>query len=660
MSEIKIYNEINELVVILENALNIGYSKRLNELWDAQFSLPAKDTKNSECIPFRYVEIFDEGERVDLFRIIPTKLSKNDSGAIITYGCEHVLATLLDDVLFQYHQIGNLGVYTVEVLEYILSYQSREKWQLGTCDFTRQFEYKFENENLLKALFSVPKLFDVYYQWTWDTTTVPWTLNLIELTEGQTPSSYIRYKKNMKSIQKEEDATQLCTRIYPLGYGEGINQLTIKEVNEDIPYIDANTQNKYGVISKIWVDRRYEYPETLKAMAESMLEELKTPKITYSAEAAELYSLTERPADKFEIGTVVRVIDDELKEVLNAFIVAVKKNNIDSEPWNCSLEIANKLEDIGTSMANISDRQSINELYSQGATNIYAVTESENADSTHPVWVRFYIPEGTVRINQVLLNWSVEAFRAYSSATAGGGSTSSTTSSGGATSSTTEAGGYTATSSGGGGGTSTTTGGGGGTTVTSGPTNESSVDSSPSVMGSYYSLNGIYNNWPWNPEDGGNHDSTDKWMHNHEIPSGHYHNIAKYPHTHNLILVNHTHSILLADHTHSVVIPNHAHGFSIAAHSHGFTLPNHVHAITYGIYTGSSPSSLSVVIDGNNTGFTATSGNQNITDWLAKDGEGKITRGAWHYVAIYPNTLGRINANLQIQLFVQSRGGGNY
>ena len=45
---------------------------------------------------------------------------------------------------------------------------------------------------------------------------------------------------------------------------------------------------------------------------------------------------------------------------------------------------------------------------------------------------------------------------------------------------------------------------------------------------------------------------------------------------------------------------------------------------------------------------------------VAVDGDGKITSGAWHEIQIAPNDLARIEANIVTQLFIQSRGGGNY
>jgi hypothetical protein len=70
---IKVYDQNMLIKAYLENALNIGYEQKMNELWTASFSLPQNDPKNAECLPLRFVETFDNGERVDLFRIIPTK-----------------------------------------------------------------------------------------------------------------------------------------------------------------------------------------------------------------------------------------------------------------------------------------------------------------------------------------------------------------------------------------------------------------------------------------------------------------------------------------------------------------------------------------------------------------------------------------------------------
>src|SRR5690606_5090660 len=345
-SYVTIYDLQMRRVAMLENAFDIQYEMPMNSLWTAAFSLPANDPKNAECQPLYFAEIFDESGRIELFRILNSTLRKNSNGSIITYQCEHVLGTLLDDILFQYHTIGNLGVYTRDVLTYILSKQTVQRWRLGTVEFSHQFEYNWENESLLGALFSVPKPFVDEYMWTWDTTTYPWTLNLVR--PSNEVQAVVRYGTNMQGIERTIDPSNVVTRIYGLGYGEGVNQLTFAEINGGKPYLDAEPEyiEKYGLMQTVFVDRRFEYPETLMARCQALLNELKHPRITYTVQASELYALTKDPIDKFRTGAMVRVIDKEIGEDVTFRVLNVRKQDVIGQPGNVEIEIANRPQDI--------------------------------------------------------------------------------------------------------------------------------------------------------------------------------------------------------------------------------------------------------------------------------------------------------------------------
>lgn len=666
-----VYDRDMRKVAYLENAFDIGYETPINSLWTAQFSLPATDEKNNECKPLYHVELFDGNERIELFRIIPNTATRSADGQKVTYQCEHVLATLLDDVLFQFHTIGNTGVYTSDVLAYVLSKQSIQRWKLGSVDFTRQFEYNWENENLLAALFSVPKVFDQDYMWTFDTSLYPWSINLVEpLSDVQ---AYIRYGVNMQGITKTEDPTDLCTRLYCLGYGEGVNQLTISDVNGGSPYLDADTQAQYGVVSRIFVDRRFQSPETLKARCETLLEGLKHPRVTYTVSASELYSLTRDPIDKFRVGHKVRVKDSELGVDITARVVNVRKSNVLGAPGDVQLEIANKPQNIAGSIADIADRQRINEVYAQGATNFDSHDFADNCDPTHPAILRFWVPQETARINKVRLSYQSEAFRAYSRSieaapsTTSGPSSRETTASGGQTTSgpsstsTTASGGQTTS---GPSSTSTTASGG---TPTSGPsTRETTANAGSSVPSTRT------NHWTLSPPE--------------FLPADFMNMAGDPPHVHSMFSVAHTHQIDIPPHTHEMdhfhIMGPHVHGMDhthnigphvhgmdhthqIGSHTHGMDHTHHIsshsHGIQYGIFQGPMPTVVTVKVDGNVVpSVSANEDDIDIVPYLAKDAEGKITRGAWHTVEVIPNNLGRIVANVNSQIFVQSRGGGDY
>lgn len=629
----QVFDRNMKRLAYLDNAMSVGYTLETNSLWTATFTMPADDPKNQYCASLNYVEIFDGDERIDLFRIIGEDLERAD-GATRFYNCEHVLATLLNDVLFQYHQCGGTGVRTAEVLNYVLDRQTTRNWVLGSCEFTRYFEYNWENSTLLAALFAVPECFDSDYLWTWDTTGYPWSISLVAPSDRL--KSEIRYAKNMTSIRKTRDDTGLANRIYALGYGEGVNQLTISAVNNGLPYVeDALSREKYGLCSSILVDTRYEVAENLKAYAEQILRESAEPYYSYEIGAIDLHRLTGDAFSRFWPGEIVRVVDDEDGVNLRTRIVSVVKDDAQGDPGNVSVTLANKSKDIAGSISDLQSRALIGETYAQGATNQQVYNFSDNADPTHPATMKIYIDESVVRINKMLLNIQFEPFRAFEKAIGGGGG--QTTSSGGG--STTSSGGGSTTSSGGG---STTSSGGG-------QTSSATALESSNVLPSQTTGQAVHNH---GLSDGAHlaivNISTlevvgwEDW-----VPSGAHVHPA---HTHKIS--DHTHTV--SSHTHRVS----AHTHTVPAHTH--TVQNHTHEIQFGIYEGQSASRATIRVDGNVLPAQSGYDNIDIVKYLSKDDAGKIQRGTWHTVEVLPDTMSRIVGAVFSQTFCNSRGGGDY
>ena len=628
----QVFDRNMKRLAYLDNAMSVGYTLETNSLWTATFTMPADDPKTEYCTPLNYVEIFDGDERIDLFRIIGEDLERSD-GATRFYNCEHVLATLLNDVLFQYHQCGGTGVRTAEVLNYILNRQTTRNWVLGSCEFTRYFEYNWENSTLLAALFAVPECFDSDYLWTWDTTGYPWSISLVAPSDKL--KSEIRYAKNMTNIVKSQDASGIANRIYVLGYGEGVNQLTISSVNNGLPYVeDALSIEKYGLCSTILVDTRYEVAENLKAYAEQILRESAEPYNSYEIGAIDLHRLTGDAFSRFWPGEIVRVVDDEDGVNLRTRIVSVVKDDAQGDPGNVTVTLANKSKDIAGSISDLQSRALIGETYAQGATNQQVYNFSDNADATHPATMKIYIDESVVRINKMLLNIQFEPFRAFEKAIGGGGG--QTTSSGGG--STTSSGGGSTTSSGGG---STTSSGGG-------QTSSATALESSNVLPNETNGQAVHNHGLSSGAKLAIVDSSLKivgyesfvWSGAHVHPA----------HTHRIS--DHTHRV--DSHTHRVS----AHTHTVPAHTH--TVQNHTHAIQFGIYEGQRASRATIRVDGNVLPAQSGYDNIDIVAYLSKDDAGKIQRGTWHTIEVLPDTMSRIVGAVFSQTFCNSRGGGDY
>lgn len=605
----QIFNTNMERLAFLENASSVGYELPLNGLWTASFSLPADDPKTEYCQPLNYVEIYDGETRIDLFRIVDEDLTRSDESYKV-YTCEHVLATLLNDVMFRYHQIGGTGIRTPQVLSYILNQQTTPRWALSQVDFDRRFEYSFENTNLLAALFAVPKCFDEDYEWTWDTTVYPWLLSLKAPNENL--QAEIRYRKNLLGIKKVTDASKIVNRVYALGYGEGVNQLGIEAVNNGLPYVeDGASQMQYGVLSSVLVDGRYTVPENLKGYARQILAEASQPYVSYEVEGVDRFRLDNDDFGRMWPGRLVRVIDEADGITLRTRVVNVSKSDLRADPGSVQVTLANKEQDIAGSISDLQNRALINETYAQGATNLMIQNFADDADPTHPATLLVWVPDSAVRINKMVLTVAFEPFRGYSNAV------SSTTIN------------------------LTTTNSGGGST--------SGASSTSSTTSSAVSL------LPQNMKPGAELEDA---VHNHGI----------FANT-QLAVVNTNNEItgrvswtpsgahIHGEHSHTV---DFAHTHSLPNHTHGITMPSHTHTMQYGIYEGDTATTATVKVDGTSMPTPAEWTEIDIINYLSKDNGGKILRDTWHKIEILPNKQSRIVAALFTQLFTNSRGGGDY
>lgn len=621
---------------ILQNAHSIKESKEINVLHYLEFSLPYNDSKNEYCQPFHYVR-YNDGE---LYRIMDDGVKKSETGDLV-YTCEHVLATLLDKVLFGYHIVGNLGVYTKDSIQYVLNHQDERNWVLGECDFKHQFEYGWEQENLLGALFSIPQGFADPYIWAFNTHTYPWVLNLKKMDMNVKPQLYIRNGHNLLDISRDRTRTTVCTRLYPLGYGEGVNQLGIEDVNDGCPYLQSPKEfiDKYGIIERVWVDRRYENAESLKAAAQVMLNELQEPVVAYQASMADLIYNSADAA--VEPGAMVRIIDTELGIDKTTVLTAVEVLHGDIQ--SSTITIANRSTDIASTVADLADRQRIEMTYSQGATQVYSQSLQENADSQNGLEMDFSIPNEMRIINKVLCKVRMESFRTYSKLTSTSSQQSSTSSSGGGSTVSSTSGGGTSKSTDTDGGDSVTSDNGGGTRET--------TESGGSFNKTSGSVQGI------SSSNTGSSDGS-KGYHTHTYGVGvHTHNVSVNGHTHSVKIPNHTHTVKVPNHSHGFTVPPHSHNVTIPPHSHGFTIPGHSHNIEAGIFRFGSPKSFRVLVNGEvKATFTGSSAEIDLTEYLIDEDTGKITRGSWQSLEILPDDLAYIKVSLMVQGFVQSRG----
>lgn len=650
-----IYNLNREPTTIVENAFGVGYSKETNVLATAQFTLPADDEKVKHIKPLHYAEIIDEAdEYIGLFRVLPKKHIFNSNKNELSFELEHVLGILMGKALFKYHQFTNYT--TRAVIESLLNMQTEKHWVLGDCEFTRYFHYSFENENLLSAIFSVPKTFDEPYVWETDTSVYPWMLHL---RKPQTEiSSRAVQGYNLQGFSMEENPNALWNRIYPLGSGEGINQLDIRKVNGGLAYVeDIQSIEKYGLYETVWVDKRFIDSAALKASALSLLDKWKSPVIKWEADVLDISRLTGIKADEIRQGKLCRITLEDYGDI-DLKVVSESKQNIYEDDGTLKVVLGSAIEDLGTTQSDLNRRQQINELYSQGATNIMNFSYQDNCDNTIPAVVPFYIDDDLVNINTIELTYRTKKFRAYSGVTKSGGSVVKSTSSGGGT---------TATSSSGG-GVSKSTEGGGNTTQTSTVNGQSTETSSSNGLHSHNAValtmggySGAYT--------GGLEVRGLLYQNLQEIPvlvpagspvGGVFKTYSEDGiHTHSVTTPAHSHGITVPAHSHDFNVPNHQHDVTVPAHAHDVSIPDHTHDILHKIVEApDSPASVVIKVDGITVPQTTLQGDRiDLSKYIGKDSDGKVTRGR-HEITITPDKIARVEADVILRVFIRSQLGG--
>lgn len=645
---IKVLNLNQDYIAVLENAYSIGYDKKV-PIWTANFSLPLNDPKNQEVQHFRFVEIWETEDEKDedyigLFQIMPKETNVNTQSEEISYECTHVLRTLMGKSLFKLHQSD--GHTTRENLEWLLAKQDYEEtyWRLGQCDITRYFSYAFENENLLNAILSIPKPFDMLYRWTWDTRQFPWVLNLVKaptepicrLTEGH----------NLVGFKIEENPNDLFNRIYGLGAGEGVNQLDVTKINNGKPYVENQASiDKYGLQEYIFADKRFTLKDNLLSTMNGMLEKYSRPLVSWECTAAYLYQLTGEPIDKFKEGEIVRVTTEEFGTI-DLRIIRESRSDIGENPGDINLELGDVRENLGTTATDIERRQQINELWSQGATNVIPYIFIAEADQDNPIVFDPFFDDDFVHINTAELSIKTTKFRATSKGNVSSPqSVSSSTSSSGGSSI------QTGTSSAGGASVQSATSEAAGQSTNTSSANGSHrhrmfidqtdfigpVDTSDrlySALGSGYFKLGA---------------TTGKDIYTEEAADNHSHSVTTPAHTHNV-------SITIPAHTHniSITIPAHTHQVSI-------TIPGHTHEIIYGIFEYDKlPTSLDVRVDGKKIEVDSTNFERfNIIPYLDQTPDESVSRGS-HTIEIRPDDLARVQVTLILRVFIRSNLGGEF
>ncbi len=618
----------------------------------------------------QFVELFDAaGERIDIFRVTGMPSKKYAPGGMVKLTCDQALCTLQDGLIPGYHQFGGTSQNLRGAVEEVLAFQNERHWVLDRCEYDTHFEYGICDEAPFTALTMLLEPLTEPMIVT-DTSAYPWKLSILKMTDED--ASELRYSRNMEEITECIQNADFATRLYPRGYGEGVNQLTIRDVNGGVEYIQAPqaVRDLWGTISRPYIDTTITDAETLKAKAKAALDICQHPHISYEVSAADLSMLTGEPLDSFYTGHRVRMIYKDYGLIVRTRVTEIHIPNPLEKPGEVKLTLSSQPTSVATIIADLARKTKIRDTYGQGSTFIYADSFEQNCDKDTPAEGDIYIPANMIHVNAIMLKISRRAYRADSKGAAGGGASVSSTQAGGE---------------------STQTSSAGGTYSKSIPEQTISVGATGGPLGGE-GFAAAYTEAAGSHEHSVNSHRHGIGTHSHGM-AGHKHasfssgpspvttaaggsghteytegdTSAGGDHTHRF---NHWHRVTGAITIPGVriAIPAHVHEVHVPDHVHLVQLPNHEHGIVYGIYKGPMTDSVVVRVDGKVVPESAfVNGEGDIAAYLSTDDKGKIRRGVYHTLSITPvakdgNEFGlcRIRASWNAQVFISSLTGRQY
>lgn len=222
------------------------------------------------------------------------------------------------------------------------------------------------------------------------------------------------YKKDLISVKKRIDKSQLATRLTPHGAfvkkegvaGDGLDRVDINGLYGSYYIEDENARLKYGlgperkhIDASIIYDDVYN-PMELVIRARRELEKRAKPKITYELDVIDLYKINFMAHEKVGIGDVVIVNDLEINEVIKTRVI-----KIEDDPINFKTDAKITLGDVEHNWEN----NRLVEKHSPSKTNSKTNAEIKNInESQKEIDKRLKLTDEKLKLNDERLKLNDE------------------------------------------------------------------------------------------------------------------------------------------------------------------------------------------------------------------------------------------------------------
>ncbi|WP_026486803.1 phage tail protein [Caldanaerobius polysaccharolyticus] len=283
-------------IAYLENAFNVKVTEQINGDYAFSMNLPRNDPKWQYIQYGNYVEIKGQYFMINYF----DEERDEENKLIGTIEGKHIYFELLGEYWEEDREEFNfIPATTPQVVLNMLI--SGTRFTIERVDEFSVSDIRLERGDIHHNILKVIEV------WCGELKRDNFNISLLH-NIGQDNGIQFRYKKNIKTIKKITDGRDVVTRLYV--YGK--DGLTFESITGqkyiDSQYIGNYSRPKIGEVKFDDIDD----PQKLLDEAQKYLAKVEVPKVSYDVNVVELSKLTGYEYEKFNLGDIITIIDEEL------------------------------------------------------------------------------------------------------------------------------------------------------------------------------------------------------------------------------------------------------------------------------------------------------------------------------------------------------------
>lgn len=338
---------LKEIAVL--HPTRVSATDKLDPTSTATMGLPKSEP---EVVVRDFVELYDDKGTKGIYRVEGLTVSNSERQTVnLSHGIVTLEDTTLPDDITLSGTIKNM-------IKAVLDKQEKKWWQLGTVEAPENETYTVSAAGslALQALVDIAALAPEYF-YGYDQSTTPWTLHFMR--REDTPSCECRLSRNISSASITISVTDMCTRVTSDLLENG--------------YMDADTVEKWGIISRELDTEDDTTAEGAIELAEAYLAQYKNPSVSIEIDAFDLANRTHEPLDELVLGKLCRVALPDWGFAQNHQIISVYYADLLKKPEQKKITLSTRAARAETALAQAA------KAASQSSKNYKHIIETANS-----------------------------------------------------------------------------------------------------------------------------------------------------------------------------------------------------------------------------------------------------------------------------------------